>query len=159
MSQFDQTVGLRLLGLHQRLYELTGGLWGHRLGHVRMLLLRTTGRRSGQQRTSALLYYRDRDRLVVVGSKGGSDTGPAWLLNLQANPNVEVQVARKRSPARARIATPAERRRLWPVMTAIWPAYELYQARTRRRIPLVILDRSGFQHAAEPGVEPDQGVG
>jgi hypothetical protein len=86
LSQFDQTVGLRLLSLHQMLYGLMGGWWGHRLGHVRMLLLRTTGRRSGQRRTSALFYYPDRDRLVVVGSKGGSDTAPAWLLNLQAEP-------------------------------------------------------------------------
>jgi deazaflavin-dependent oxidoreductase (nitroreductase family) len=159
MSRFDQTVGLGLLSLHQRLYELTGGRWGHRLGHVQTLLLRTTGRRSGQRRTSALLFHRDGDRFVVVGSKGGSDTAPAWLLNLQANPNVEVQVATKRFPARARIATSAERRRLWPVMAAIWPAYERYQAKTRRRIPLVILDRSGFQPAAEPEVEPEHRVG
>ncbi len=159
MSRFDQTVGLGLLSLHQRLYELTGGRWGHRLGHVQTLLLRTTGRRSGQRRTSALLYHRDGDRFVVVGSKGGSDTAPAWLLNLQANPHVEVQVATKRFPARARIATLADRRRLWPVMAAIWPGYARYQAKTRRRIPLVILDRSGFQPAAEPAVEPEHRVG
>jgi F420H(2)-dependent quinone reductase len=93
MTQFDQTVGLRLLSLDQRLYELTGGRWGHHLGHVGMLLLRTPGRRSGQRRTSALLYHRDRDRVVAVSSKGGNDTAPAWMLNLEANPNVEVQVA------------------------------------------------------------------
>jgi deazaflavin-dependent oxidoreductase (nitroreductase family) len=113
------------------------------MGGVETLLLRTTGRRSGRQRTAALLYRRDGDRLVVVGSKGGSDTAPAWLLNLQSSPDVEVQVGTTRFRARARIATPAERRRLWPAMTNVWPAYERYQAQTSRTIPLVILELSG----------------
>jgi deazaflavin-dependent oxidoreductase (nitroreductase family) len=142
MRRFEETVGLRLLKLHQRLYELTGGRWGHRLGGLRTLLLRTTGRRSGQRRTAALLYHRDADRFVVVGSRGGSDTEPGWLLNLRADPDVEVQVGTRRFPARARIAAPTERQRLWPVMTAMWPAYERYQARTSRQIPLVVLDPS-----------------
>jgi deazaflavin-dependent oxidoreductase (nitroreductase family) len=140
MKLFDQFVGLRLLNLHQRAYELTGGRWGHRLGPVRTLLLHTTGRRSGRRRTAALLYHRLEDRLVVVGSKGGSDTPPSWLVNFQAHPEVEVQIGTDRFPARARIATPDEQRRLWPVMMALWPPYEQYQARTSRRIPLVILE-------------------
>jgi deazaflavin-dependent oxidoreductase (nitroreductase family) len=140
MTPFDRLVGLQLLRLHQRVYELTGGRWGHRMGGVRTLLLRTTGRRSGQQRTAALLYHRDGDRLVVVGSRGGSDTPPAWLLNLQAQSDVEVQLGTRRFPASARIASAAERKRLWPVMTALWPDYERYQAQTSRRIPLVILE-------------------
>ncbi len=140
MTPFDRLVGHRLLQLHQVAYELTGGRWGHRVGRLRTLLLRTTGRRSGQQRTVALLYHRDGDRLVVVGSKGGSDTPPGWLLNLQAFPDVEVQVGTHRLSARARVATPAEQRRLWPAMTALWPDYERYQAQTRRRIPLVVLE-------------------
>ena len=140
MTPFDRFVGLHLLHLHQWAYEFTGGRWGHRFGHLRTLLLRTTGRRSGQQRTAALLYHRDEDRLIVVGSKGGSDTPPAWLLNLQAQPDVEVQLGTKRFPARARIASAAEQKRLWPVMTALWPDYERYQSQTSRRIPLVILE-------------------
>ena len=140
MTPFDRLVGLRLLQLHQQVYELTGGRWGHRMGRLRTLLLRTTGRRSGRQRTAALLYHRDGDRLVVVGSKGGSDAAPSWLLNIRAHPDVEVQVGTQRFPARAHIATAAERRRLWPVMTALWPDYERYQAQTSRRIPLVILE-------------------
>ena len=132
-------MGARLLGLHQSIYVLTGGRLGHRLGRVRTLLLRTRGRKSGRQRTAALLYHVDGDRFVVVGSKGGSDTAPDWLLNLQADPDVEVQVGTERFPARARIATAAEHRRLWPVMTALWSDYDRYQAQTSRRIPLVIL--------------------
>ena len=143
MTPFDRLVGLQLLHLHQRAYELTGGRWGHRFGRLQTLLLRTTGRRSGQQRTAALLYHRDGDRLIVVGSKGGSDTPPGWLLNLQAQPDVEVQVGTHRFPARARVATGAEQRRLWPVMTALWPDYERYQAQTGRRIPLVVLEPAG----------------
>ncbi len=139
MKPLEQAVGLRLLGLHERIYELTGGLWGHRVGGLRMLLLRTTGRRSGQRRTAALLYHRDGDSYVVVGSKGGSDTPPAWLLNLVADPAVEIQVGTRRFPALAGIATAAQRRRLWPVMTGIWPDYARYQTQTKRQIPIVIL--------------------
>ncbi len=140
MRPFDRLVGLSLLHVHQWAYELTDGRWGHGIGRLRTLLLRTTGRRTGQQRTVALLYHRDGDRLIVVGSKGGSDTPPGWLLNLQAQPDVEVQVGTRRFPARARVATAAEQRRLWPVMTALWPDYERYQSQTNRRIPLVILE-------------------
>ena len=142
MRRFDRVVGARLLGLHQTVYVLTGGRLGHRLGRVRTLLLRTTGRKSGRQRTAALLYHLDGDRFVVVGSKGGSDTAPDWLLNLRADPDVEVQVGAERFPARARIATAAEHQRLWPVMAALWPDYDRYQAQTSRRIPLVIIDRA-----------------
>jgi deazaflavin-dependent oxidoreductase (nitroreductase family) len=140
MTPFDRLVGLPLLHLHQRVYELTDGRWGHSLGRVRMLLLRTTGRKSGQQRTAALLYHEDGDQLIVVGSKGGSDTPPAWLLNLQANPEVEVQLGTQRLSARARIATVDEQRRLWPIMTALWPDYDRYQTQSSRRIPLVVLE-------------------
>jgi deazaflavin-dependent oxidoreductase (nitroreductase family) len=140
MTPWDRELGLRLLGLHQLVYERSGGLIGHRLGQIKMLLLRTTGRKSGEQRTAALLYLDDGDRYVVVGSKGGSDSAPAWLLNLKANPEVEVQVGTRRFGARARTATAAEHRRLWPKMTRLWPDYERYQSQTRRRIPLVVLE-------------------
>lgn len=143
MTTFDRLVGLPLLRLHQRAYEITGGRWGHRVGRVRMLLLRTTGRRSGRQRTAALQYHPDGDRLIVVASKGGSDERPGWLINLQAHPDVEVQIGTRRFPARARIATADEQRRLWPVMTALWPDYDRYQSQTSRRIPLVVLEPAG----------------
>jgi deazaflavin-dependent oxidoreductase (nitroreductase family) len=139
MTTFDRVVGLRLLAAHQLVYELSGGRIGERVGRSPMLLLRTIGRKTGRPRTAALLYHRDRDHYVVVGSKGGSDAPPAWLLNLQAHPDVEVQVGTKRFRAKARIASAAVRRRLWPEVTRLWPQYDRYQSQTRRSIPLVIL--------------------
>lgn len=139
MTTFDRVIGLRLLAIHQLVYELSGGRIGARIGRTPTLLLRTTGRKSGRPRTAALLYHRDRGHYVVVGSKGGSDAPPAWLLNLQARPDVGVQVGTERFQARARIASSSERRRLWPEVTRIWPQYDRYQSQTRRSIPLVIL--------------------
>jgi deazaflavin-dependent oxidoreductase (nitroreductase family) len=139
MRSFDREIGLRLLNLHQFVYERTGGLIGHGIGRLKTLLLRTRGRRTGEIRTAALLYLVDRDRYVVVGSKGGSDAAPAWLKNLEADPAVEVQVGTRRFPATARVATDAERRRLWPQVVELWPDYARYQSQTSREIPLVIL--------------------
>ncbi len=141
MTTLDRFLGWRLLAAHQFVYEHSAGLIGERLGRIRMLLLRTTGRKTGRTRTAALLYHLDGDTYIVVGSKGGSDAPPAWLLNLQASPDVEVQVGTRRFPARARIASVDERRRLWPEMTRLWPQYDRYQSQTRRSIPLVILTR------------------
>ncbi len=139
MTALDRVVGLRLLAVHQFVYEVSGGRIGERIGRSPMLLLRTTGRTTGRPRTAALLYHRDRDRYVVVGSKGGSDAPPAWLLNLQTRPDVEVQVGTKRLRANVRVASAVERRRLWPEVTRLWPQYDRYQSQTRRLIPLVIL--------------------
>src|SRR6266851_2803626 len=135
MTTLDRFLGWRLLAAHQFVYEHSAGLIGERLGRIRMLLLRTTGRKTGRTRTAALLYHLDGDTYIVVGSKGGSDAPPAWLLNLQASPDVEVQVGTRRFPARARIASVDERRRLWPEMTRLWPQYDRYQSQTRRSIP------------------------
>jgi deazaflavin-dependent oxidoreductase (nitroreductase family) len=143
MTPLDRAFGSRLLAAHQFIYELSGGRIGERLGRTRMLLLRTTGRKSRQERTAALLYHRDGDDYVVVGSKGGSDTPPAWLLNLTATPDVGVQIGTRRFLARARVASAAERRRLWPEMTRLWPQYDSYQSQTNRQIPLVILEPTG----------------
>lgn len=139
MSTPDRLLGWRLLQVHQWLYERTGGRWGERLGGRRMLLLTTIGRRSGRRRTVSLLFETDGERLAVVGSKGGSDTPPAWVLNLETTPEVLVQVGTRRFAATARIADAEERDRLWPRMVAVWPAYERYQTQTRRRIPIVVL--------------------
>ena len=108
-----------------------------------MLLLRTTGRKTGGLRVAALLYHRDGGNYVVVGSKGGSDVAPGWLRNLEATPEVGVQVGTRRFPARARVASADERRRLWPEMTRLWPQYDRYQSQTQRPIPLVILTPTG----------------
>lgn len=98
------------------------------------LLLTTTGRRSGRAHRTPLIYGVDGDRYLVVASKGGSDA------HLEADPAVRVQVADAIFDARARTATPDERQRLWPVMTDVWPLYDEYQDRTKREIPLVILE-------------------
>ncbi len=143
MTAFDRAFGVRALALHQFIYEKSGGRIGKRIGGAQMLLLRTTGRKSGLPRTAALLYHRDAGSYVVVGSRGGSDLPPAWLLNLEAAPEVVVQVGTKRFPARARVASAEERRRLWPEMTRLWPQYDRYQSQTHRLIPLVILTPSG----------------
>jgi deazaflavin-dependent oxidoreductase (nitroreductase family) len=139
MTPFDRLLGLRALALHQFVYERSGGLIGRRIGGTPMLLLRTKGRKTGELRTAALLYHRAGDQYIVVGSKGGSDSAPAWLLNLIALPDVEVQVGTRRFPAKARLASAAERSRLWPEMTKLWPQYDRYQSQTERVIPLVVL--------------------
>ena len=126
---------------HIQRYVATGGADGHewRPG-VPTLLLTTRGRKSGLLRRTALIYGRDGDSYVVVASQGGAPRHPAWYLNLDADPRVHVQVGPEEFDARARTATPEERARLWPGMARIWPAYEDYQRKTRREIPVVILD-------------------
>lgn len=128
---------------HVRRYRETGGEVGHIWNGVPTLLLTTTGRRSGEQRTTPLIYGQDGDRYVVVASKGGAPQHPAWYLNLSAQPAVELQVAAERFRARARTAAPDERERLWTLMAGIWPAYDDYQAKTEREIPVVVLERAG----------------
>lgn len=132
-----------VLRVHEAIYKATGGLIGHRvLGGMPTLLLHSTGRRSGAQRVNALTYVPDGERWVVVASKGGSDTAPAWLHNVRAKPEVVVQVARKRFPATARVILDddPEYGRLWVAANKInGGRYDVYQARTERRIPLVVL--------------------
>jgi deazaflavin-dependent oxidoreductase (nitroreductase family) len=126
---------------HIQRYVATGGADGHewRPG-VPTLLLTTRGRRSGLLRRTALIYGRDGDAYVVVASQGGDPKHPAWYLNLEADPAVHVQVAAEEFDARARTATGEERARLWREMAAIWPAYDDYQRKTDREIPVVVLE-------------------
>jgi deazaflavin-dependent oxidoreductase (nitroreductase family) len=125
---------------HTQRYLDTGGEDGHewRPG-VPTLLLTTTGRRSGAKRRTALIYGRDNTDYVVVASKGGAPEHPAWYLNLEANPQVELQVFDTVLPAVARTAIGEERERLWALMRQTWPAYDEYQTRTDREIPVVVL--------------------
>ncbi|MFC3504707.1 nitroreductase family deazaflavin-dependent oxidoreductase [Micromonospora krabiensis] len=127
---------------HIRRYLATDGADGHewRPG-VFTLLLTTRGRRSGKLRRTALIYGRDGDDYLVVASQGGAPEHPAWYLNLLADPEVEVQVLGERFTARARTATPEERPRVWATMAEIWPAYDDYQTKTDREIPVVVLER------------------
>jgi deazaflavin-dependent oxidoreductase (nitroreductase family) len=120
----------------------TGGAEGHEWQGTKTLLLTTTGRKSGEPRTAPLIYAPDGDDYVVVASKGGSDTPPAWYVNLEANPEVEVQVMGDVFKAHARTANAEEKARLWRTMVAEWPDYDAYQEKTEREIPLVILERA-----------------
>ncbi len=124
---------------HIQRYLASEGEDGHDWRQAPTLLLTTTGRKSGKQRRTALIYGRDDDRYLVVASHGGARKHPSWLLNLTANPAVEVQVGGDRFAAVARVASEPDRPALWQVMTAIWPAYDDYQAKTDRQIPVVVL--------------------
>lgn len=125
--------------LHERLYRRTAGRIGGRFRGAPILLLSTTGRRTGKMRTTPLMYLAQGEQLVVVASNGGADRMPTWYLNLKANPGVEVQVGPETRRMRARRATPAERAALWPKMVEVYRSYEAYQSKTRRQIPIVIL--------------------
>jgi deazaflavin-dependent oxidoreductase (nitroreductase family) len=127
---------------HVQRYEETDGAVGHEWQGTKTLVLTTTGRRSGAERRNALIYGQHGDDYLVVASKGGADDPPAWYLNLQANPEVQIQVLGDRFTARARTATPEEKPALWRTMTAEWPAYDEYQQKTEREIPVVILERA-----------------
>ena len=126
-------------GLHLALYRRTGGRIGANLGGP-MLLLTTTGRKSGQPRTKPLLYLQDGDRYIVVGSYGGAPHHPAWWLNLLADPAATIQVGSTELRVRAREAAGDERARLWQGLLEIYAPYDAYKARTTRTIPVVILE-------------------
>lgn len=132
---------LALLGdEHVRRYTETGGETGHLWNGVPTLLLTVTGRRSGEPRTRALIYGRDGDDYLVVASMGGAPRHPQWYLNLLADPQARIQVRTDVLPVTARTAqSPGERARLWQIMAGIWPNYDVYQTRTDREIPVVVL--------------------
>ncbi|MET0697199.1 MAG: nitroreductase family deazaflavin-dependent oxidoreductase [Acidimicrobiia bacterium] len=126
---------------HIKSYVESDGRQGHRWHGAETLLLTTRGRKTGKLRRSALIYGPDGDSYVIVASKGGSKTHPAWYLNLVADPDVEVQIEAETFAARASTARGPRRERLWTMMAEIWPDYEKYQRRTERQIPVVILER------------------
>ena len=125
--------------VHNQLYRRTGGKVGGQAGALPMLLLTTTGRKSGQPRTTPLGYLADGDRMVLVGSYGGDERHPQWYLNLRANPDATVQVGAGTKRVRAATATPEEKAVLWPRLVGQYPGYAHYQEKTTRDIPLVIL--------------------
>jgi C-8 sterol isomerase len=138
-------------------YGLTGGRFGERQVRYRILLLHTTGRKTGLDRTHALLYIRDGADYVVCGSNFGAPTHPAWYLNLCTNPTVRIQVGRVQSEVSARTASPDERARLWPKLCAVRPQYATYQATTSRMLPVVILTPR-TPHLDQGGVESQRYV-
>lgn len=128
---------------HVERYEATAGEEGHDWQGTQTLILTTTGHRSGESRKTPLIYGEHDGDFLVVASKGGAPEPPAWYRNLEADPEVAVQVRGERFAARARTATPEEKPELWRIMVGHWPAYDEYQEKTDRDIPVVVLERAG----------------
>ncbi|MFC3996328.1 nitroreductase family deazaflavin-dependent oxidoreductase [Nocardiopsis sediminis] len=126
---------------HVDRYQETDGEEGHDWQGTTVLLLTTTGRKSGLERTTPLIYRTHGDAYAIVASNGGATDHPLWYKNLVAEPEVGLQVKGDRFRARARTASPEEKARLWPAFTATWPSYDEYQTKTDRDIPVVVLDR------------------
>ena len=125
---------------HVDAYLATDGEEGHDWRGTQTLILTTTGRKSGKQRLTPLIYGRHGNDYLIVASKGGTPENPDWYHNLSANPDVEIQVKGDKMRARARTATPAEKAEMWPIMTKEWPDYDEYQTKTDRDIPIVVLE-------------------
>jgi deazaflavin-dependent oxidoreductase (nitroreductase family) len=141
MSEADyQQIDSSLLNdEHVQVYRETNGERGYVWNGATILLLTTTGRKSGEPRTKPLIYAQDGDDFLVVASMGGAPQHPTWYLNLEADPEAEVQVKADVIPVTARTATADEKPRLWDIVRAQWPNYDVYQSRTEREIPVVVL--------------------
>src|SRR5579859_3413235 len=126
---------------HVRVYRKTGGQRGYNWRGTTILLLTTRGRVSGEERTTPLIHRTDGERFVVVASKGGAPDHPDWFKNLQAHPEATIEVKDETIPVQVHVASGEERERLWKLMTDVWPAYDGYQAKTAREIPVVVLER------------------
>lgn len=140
-SQAIGATGLRWIGrLNVPVYRLSGGRIFGRVNRAPVLLLTTTGRRSGRQRTAPVVYLEGEGRLVVIGSNAGHSRTPAWSLNLQANPDAEVEIGRERRAVRARVAEGEERVELWRKHNEQYSGFDEYAARTDRDIALFVLE-------------------
>ncbi len=140
MADDDELFGAE----HVRVYRETNGERGYHWRGTTILLLTTTGRKSGEPRTTPLIHRTDGadgDTWVVIASKGGAPEHPDWFENLAADPDIEIQVRDERIPVAATTAEGDERERLWKLMTEVWPDYDTYQASTDREIPVVVLTR------------------
>ncbi len=124
-------------------YRMTGGVIGGSFGGKPMLLLTTTGRKSGRPRTTPLQYLADGENMVLVASNGGNTWHPAWWLNLERNPEAEVQVRNERMRVKAEKAAGEERERLWRLLVEMYSGYEGYQKTANREIPVVVLRPRG----------------
>lgn len=127
---------------HVRRYQETDGAEGHEWNGTTVLILTTTGRTSGEPRSAPLIYQEYDGGYLVVASQGGADIAPNWYRNLSVDPQVRVQILGDRFDAVARDATPEEKPVMWRTMTAVWPAYDDYQRKTEREIPVVVLRRT-----------------
>ena len=140
-GQVKDTIARVVTRLHSEVYRRTGGRFGGKAGKTQFLLLTTTGRRSGQPRTTPLNFLADGDTFVLVASYAGDDRDPQWFKNLLANPAATVQIGAETHPVRARVATAEEKGRYWPMLVEMYPGYDKYQRKTSRDIPVVVLSR------------------
>ncbi len=144
ISRFSSSLGARGLRwagkLNTPVYRLTRGRLMARVGKAPVLLLTTTGRKSGQPRTAPLVYLADGERMVVIGSNAGNTTVPAWALNLKARPEAEVEIGGRRLPVRARLAAGAEREDLWRRCNEQYAGFDDYAERTDRDIAVFVLE-------------------
>jgi len=129
--------------IHASVFRATGGRIGGRMVGSPVLLLVTTGRKTGQRRTAPLLYLEDLGRYVVVASNGGAAKSPVWWLNLQADPEATIEVGARKTRVRATEARGEKKVRLWQRLIRMYPSYEDYQKRTDREIPVVVLEPVG----------------
>ena len=139
----NPTVMKVMSGINLFWYRLTGGIVGGSFGGRPILLLSTTGRKSGRPRTTPLQYLEDGENMVVVASNGGNSWHPAWWLNLERNPQAEVQVGNKKMRVNAEKAEGEERERLWLLLVEMYSGYEGYQKTANREIPVVVLRPQG----------------
>lgn len=151
-SMFSQSLGvtgLRLAGrMNVAIYRMSGGRLMGKVAQAPVLLLTTTGRKSGQQRTAPVCYLRDGERLAVIGSNAGNPTAPAWALNLLARPAAQVDIRGQRSDVTARVAEGDEREELWRRMNMLYSGFDDYKKRTDRDIKLFVLEpRAGASTA------------
>jgi F420H(2)-dependent quinone reductase len=138
-SKLSTALQNALTTIHTFIYRKTNGAIGGKMLNCPVLLLTTKGRKTGKQRTIPLLYLADGDNIVLVASNGGATKHPTWWLNLQSNPEAQIQVRDIKQRVRAVKGSTEEKRRLWPLLTAMYPGYKRYQEITSRDIPVVIL--------------------
>lgn len=139
MASAAKIVQKMLMQAHSSVYRATRGKVAGRMFKSPVLLLNTTGRKSGAERTTPLLYLQDGEDIAIVASNGGARQHPAWYLNLRANPEATVEIGDRKLRVRAEQASPEERERLWPKLVEMYGSYEDYQRRTEREIPVIVL--------------------
>jgi deazaflavin-dependent oxidoreductase (nitroreductase family) len=130
----------QITSLNTKLYRVTNGRIGGRYDRAPVCILHHRGAKSGDRRETPLVHLADGDRVVIVASMGGNPKNPAWFHNVKAHPDVEIEILGDRRPMRARVAGEAERAELWPRLLEVWPAWDSYQARTTRTLPVVVLE-------------------
>ena len=135
--------------LHVFFYKLSGGAIGGKFRGAPVLLLTTTGRKTGKRRTTPLLYLYDGENIVVVGSNGGRNKDPTWWTNLKKNPSAEVSIKKETRKVRAIKVSDGEKKRLWPLLTKMYPTYDDYQKRTSREIPVIVFLPQSYQKGVE----------